>query len=66
MQREASVPAAPAGYATVNPFIITREANGLIDFLKEVFGATERPGATVVTEPTAFFGDTFSRSRDPR
>jgi PhnB protein len=121
MERATSVPAAPGGYATVNPFIITHDANGLIDFLKEVFGATERPeartvdddglllhaelavgnatvmfaerkpgwpfapgllqvyvddveatldaarrlGATVVTEPTAFFGDTFSRFRDP-
>jgi PhnB protein len=111
----------PAGYATVNPFIITADADGLIDFLKWVFGATERPeartmdddglllhaelafgnatimfgerkpgwpftpsllqvyvddvaatldvarqlGATVVTEPTVFFGDTFSRFRDP-
>jgi PhnB protein len=121
MQSETNVPAAPAGYATVNPFIITDDANGLIDFLKQVFRATERPeartldddglllhaelaignatimlaerkpdwpftpsllqvyvddvettlnlarqlGATVVTEPTPFFGDTFSRLRDP-
>jgi PhnB protein len=121
MQRETSIPAAPEGYATVNPFIITRDANGLIDFLKQVFRASERPeartldhdglllhaelavgnatimfgerkpgwpvtpsllqvyvddvettlsvarqhGATVVTEPTDFFGATFSRFRDP-
>jgi PhnB protein len=121
MASETSIPAAPEGYATVNPFIITHDANGLIDFLKRVFGATERPeartmdgdglllhaelaignatimfgerkpgwpftpsllqvyvddveatlgvarqlGATVVTEPTDFFGDTFSRFRDP-
>jgi PhnB protein len=121
VQPETNVPAASAGYATVNPFIITQDADGLIDFLKQVFGATERPeartldddglllhaelavgnatvmfaerkpgwpftpsllqvyvddveatldlarrlGATVVTEPTAFFGDTFSRFRDP-
>jgi PhnB protein len=121
MQREPSIPAAPAGYATVNPFIITQDADGLIGFLERVFGATERPearttdddglllhaelaignatvmfgerkpgwpftpsllqvyvddveatlevarqlGATVVTEPTGFFGDTFSRFRDP-
>jgi PhnB protein len=121
MQRDPSIPAAPEGYATVNPFIITHDANGLIDFLKRVFGATERPeartmdddglllhaelaignatimfgerkpgwpftpsllqvyvddveatldaarrlGATVVTDPTDFFGDTFSRFRDP-
>jgi PhnB protein len=121
MGRETRTPAAPQGYATVNPFIITRDANGLIDFLQQVFGATERPeartldhdglllhaelavgnatvmfgerkpgwpftpsllqvyvddvettlgvarrlGAAVVTEPTDFFGDTFSRFRDP-
>jgi PhnB protein len=121
MQSETNIPATPAGYATVNPFIITHGANGLIDFLKQVFRATERPeartldddglllhaelaigdatimfgerkpgwpftpsllqvyvddvettlnvarqlGATVVTEPTDFFGDTFSRFRDP-
>ena len=121
MQSETSIPAAPAGYATVNPFIIAHDANGLIGFLKQVFRATERPeartldddglllhaelaignatimfgerkpgwpftpsllqvyvddvettlsvarqlGATVVTEPTDFFGDTFSRFRDP-
>jgi PhnB protein len=121
MQSETNIPAAPTGYATVNPFIITHDAEDLIDFLKQVFGVTERPeartmdndglllhaelvigsatimfaerkpgwpftpsllqvyvdnveatldvarqlGATVVTEPTDFFGDTFSRFRDP-
>ncbi len=121
MHSETTISAAPAGYATVNPFIITYDTNGLIDFLKRVFRATERPdartldddglllhaelaignatimfgerkpgwpftpsllqvyvddveatlnvarqlGATVVTEPTDFFGDTFSRFRDP-
>ena len=121
MRDETGIPAAPAGYATVNPFVITHDANGLIDFLEQVFGATERPeartldhdglllhaelvvgsatimfgerkpgwpftpsllqvyvddveatlgvarrlGATVVTEPTDFYGDTFSRFRDP-
>jgi PhnB protein len=109
------------GFATINPFIITRDAAGLIEFLKRVFDATERAeartidgdgmllhaelsignatvmvgerkpdwpftpallqiyvddlettldtarrlGATVVTEPTEFYGDTFSRFRDP-
>lgn len=121
MQNETDLPAVPAGYGTVNPFIITHDADGLIDFLKQVFGATDRPeartvdddglllhaelvignatimfgerkpgwpftpsllqvyvddveatltvaqqlGASVVTRPTAFFGDTFSRFRDP-
>ena len=112
---------APEGYATINPFIITDDASGLIEFLEEVFGATERAeartidgdglllhaelaigdttvmfgerkpdwpftpsllqvyvddldttldtarrlNATVVTEPTEFYGDVFSRFRDP-
>jgi PhnB protein len=114
------IPKAPEGYSTVNPFIITRDADGLINFLKQVFEASERPeartmdddglllhaelaigdttvmlaerkpdwpftpsllqvyvadvpatlesarqlGASVVTEPTEFYGDTFSRVRD--
>lgn len=114
------IPKVPEGYSTVNPFIITRDADGLIDFLKQVFEATERPeartmdddglllhaelvigdttvmlaerksdwpftpsllqvyvadvpatlhsarqlGASVVTEPTEFYGDIFSRIRD--
>jgi PhnB protein len=118
---ERILPAAPEGYATVNPFIITDDAGGLIEFLKQVLGATERPeartvdgdglllhaeleigdttvmladrkpdwpftpsllqvyvdevdttletarrlNATVVTEPTEFYGDLFSRMRDP-
>ena len=45
MHSETTIPAAPAGYATVNPFIIADDANGLIEFLKQVFSATERPEA---------------------
>lgn len=121
MSARTNTPAAPAGYATVNPFIIAEDAVGLIEFLKEVFGATERQeartndadglllhaelivgdttvmfadrkpdwpftpsllqvyvddldttldtarrlNATIVTEPTEFYGDLFSRFRDP-
>ena len=121
MGERTNVPAAPEGYGSVNPFIITDDADGLIEFLKELFGATERPearttdvdglvlhaelavgdttimfadrkpgwpftpsllqvyvddldttlekarrlNATVVTEPTEFYGDLFSRFRDP-
>lgn len=32
---------APKGYNTLNPFIITKDALKLIDFLEEVFGAEE-------------------------
>lgn len=111
----------PTGYATVNPFIITRDADGLIAFLTRVFDAVDRPaartidddglllhaelqvgeatimfaerkpgwphlpallqvyvtdvtatleraargGAEVVTRPTSFYGDVFSRFLDP-
>jgi PhnB protein len=121
MEHQAQTPDKPDGYATVNPFIISDDSAGLIEFLKQVFGATERPeartmdhdglllhaelaigdatimfgerkpdwpftpsllqvyvddvgrtlevarrlGANIVTEPTDFFGDTFSRFRDP-
>jgi PhnB protein len=121
MNDRANLPAAPEGYSTVNPFIITEGADGLIEFLQQVFGATERPEArtidgdglllhaelvigdttvmfadrkpdwpftpsllqvyvddldgaldrarrlkaTVVTQPTEFYGDLFSRVRDP-
>lgn len=36
-----SVPAAPAGSATIAPFIMSDDAEGLIAFLVEVFGAEE-------------------------
>jgi len=35
----------PDGYATVNPFIITRDADGLIRFLTDVFGGIDHPDA---------------------
>lgn len=116
-----STPALPAGSNTVNPFLMTDDAAGIIDFLIEVFGATDVPeartidtdglilhselrigdsvitvadrkpdwpftpgfiqvyvddvegtlaravglGARIVTRPTDFFGDTFSRFADP-
>jgi uncharacterized glyoxalase superfamily protein PhnB len=121
MSPTTNLPAVPEGYATVNPFIIADDANVLIEFVKRVFGASERPearttdvdglllhaelaiggttimfadrkpewpftpsllqvyvddldttlstarqlNATVVTEPTEFYGDLFSRIRDP-
>ncbi len=34
-------PGGPAGFATVNPFISRHDTNGLIEFLKRVFRATE-------------------------
>lgn len=40
-----SVPAAPAGSATLDPFVFTDDAPGLIDFVVAVFGAVEVPEA---------------------
>ncbi|ACQ81037.1 Glyoxalase/bleomycin resistance protein/dioxygenase [Beutenbergia cavernae DSM 12333] len=45
-----SIPAAPDGYATVNPFIITRGAEELTRFVIDVFGGTERPEARTVDD----------------
>lgn len=41
-------PKAPAGYKTVNPFIITHDALQLIAFLEKVFGAKEEQQAHTV------------------
>lgn len=38
----------PAGFATLNPFFITRDADGLLAFLREVFGGEEHPDARTV------------------
>lgn len=115
-----SIPAAPAGSNTVNPFIMTSDAVELIAFVAHVFGAVDVPearttdsdgtilhselligdsmiticdrkadwpftpaftrvyvddvestlaraeerGARIVTQPTDFFGDVFSRVQD--
>lgn len=114
-------PATPAGSNTVNPFLMTDDAARIIDFVVDVFGASDVPeartldtdglilhselrigdslitiadrkpdwpftpgflqvyvddveaaleravarGARIVTRPTDFFGDTFSRFVDP-
>ena len=36
-----SSPKLPAGYHTVTPAIVVRDANAAIDFYRRVFGATE-------------------------
>lgn len=43
-----SAPAAPEGYATVNPFIITTDADELTRFVVEVFGSEERAEARTI------------------
>lgn len=45
-----SVPAAPEGYATVNPFIITTGADELTRFVIEVFDGEERTEARTIDE----------------
>ena len=36
-----------------------------VDDVESTLDVARQLGATVVTEPTGFFGDTFSRFRDP-
>ncbi len=45
-----SIPAAPEGYATVNPFIITRGSEELTRFIVDVFGGVERPEARTLDD----------------
>lgn len=45
-----SVPAAPEGYATVNPMVITTDADQVARFVIEVFGGEERAEARTVDE----------------
>ncbi|MFE6995441.1 VOC family protein [Microbacterium sp. NPDC057659] len=45
-----SAPAAPEGYATVNPFIITTDADELTRFVIEVFDGEERAEARTIDE----------------
>jgi PhnB protein len=37
-----AVKSVPEGYHTVTPYLIVKDVGGLIDFLKQVFGAEER------------------------
>jgi hypothetical protein len=37
----------PEGYHSVNPYIVVDDAEGFIDFLVEVFGASSRDAACV-------------------
>ena len=43
-------PATPEGYKTINPFIITKNAQGLINFLERVFAAEELKDAHTVDD----------------
>jgi len=38
------------GYATVNPFLITRDADGLMRFLTDVFGGVDHPDARTMDD----------------
>jgi hypothetical protein len=41
---------APVGFSTINPFIITRDADGLIRFLTEVFDGVDHPDARTIDD----------------
>lgn len=43
--KQPTIPPAPDGYNTVNPFIITDKASEVITFVKEVFGGVEQSDA---------------------
>ncbi|WP_337006345.1 MULTISPECIES: VOC family protein [unclassified Microbacterium] len=45
-----SIPTAPEGYATVNPFIITTRADEVARFVIDVFGGEERAEARTMDE----------------
>jgi PhnB protein len=36
-----SAPSKPAGYTSLSPYLVVHGAQGVIDFLKQTFGATE-------------------------
>jgi PhnB protein len=40
-----NTPVVPDGYNTVNPFVITKDARQLVEFIKEVFDGVEQPDA---------------------
>lgn len=44
------VPTTPPGFATINPFIVTRDADGLIRFLTTVFDGVERLDARTIDD----------------
>jgi PhnB protein len=41
-EKKPAVPPVPKGYRTVTPYLVTRDATGLIDFVKKTFDAEER------------------------
>lgn len=43
-----STPHTPPGFATINPFIITRDADSLIQFLTNVFDGIDHPEARTI------------------
>ena len=45
-----AAPATPPGFATINPFIVTRDADGLIRFLNTVFDGVDRPDARTIDD----------------
>lgn len=45
-----SAPAAPEGYATINPFIVTRNADDIARFVVDVFEGEERAEARTVDD----------------
>ena len=57
------------GFHTITQYLIVKDANGLIEFLKEVFGATEkfrvqRPGTSAIMHADVQIGDSMIEMAD--
>jgi uncharacterized glyoxalase superfamily protein PhnB len=48
MERHADTTSAPPGYSRIDPWVISRDTDAEIRFLRDVFGAVERPGSRMV------------------
>ena len=58
-----TAPAAPEGYATVNPFIITSDADALTRFVIEVFDGEVSPELAYIHDTLL---EAMTALRDPR
>jgi uncharacterized glyoxalase superfamily protein PhnB len=65
-----AVSAAPAGWHTVTPRIVARDAKGLVDFLCDVFGAegryeSEKPTIVTIGDSKLMVSETGERKPAP-
>jgi uncharacterized glyoxalase superfamily protein PhnB len=65
-----AVSAAPSGWQTLTPRIVARDAKGLVDFLRDVFGAegkyeSERPSTITIGDSKLMISDVGERKPSP-